>query len=77
MWGRARTAAIFWPQISGLYGRLRGRRREPAAAPAHVDGDALYSSVQARMDEPDDLHKRGVLSDDEYAAEQSKLIDNI
>jgi hypothetical protein len=40
-------------------------------------GDTLYSNVEARMKELEDLHKRGVLSDSEFAAEQSKLIDEL
>jgi hypothetical protein len=69
--------AIFWPQIFGLFARLRSRGEKQEVDPGRLDGDAVFANVDGRMKELEDLHSRGVLSDEEYDAEQKKLIDNL
>jgi hypothetical protein len=41
------------------------------------EGGARFEEVDARLRELDELHARGVLTDAEYSAEASRIIDEI
>jgi hypothetical protein len=70
-------AGIFWPQIVAARRRRRAPAKATPTAPDRADGDTRFRDIQSRLDELEDLHARGVLSDADYEAEQARLIDGI
>jgi len=67
--------AVFWPQLVEF--PRRRRVGPPPAAVAPADGGRTLETVEARLQELDDLRTRGVLTDGEYEAERARLVDGI
>jgi hypothetical protein len=49
----------------------------PALADTHTSADAVFANVEARMKQLEDQHAQGLISDEQFAAEQAKVIDEI
>lgn len=57
--------------------KLDYQRQVDAANAPKADGDVIYADVQSRMQQLEDMHARGVLSDADFQTEQAKIIDDI